>query len=395
MPVIIDKQVFVQIASNNKQAAEALLKRLASGDPVYISTVAKNELITQSKGGLGPQYEKLMDDLKIKVPPATNMADRIGFHADNVQMGKLPKNPAGRPIPAKDIVNLHGNVSQYKVDPATGNLRPTDAFTGAEAKAMNAELWTYDNDFAVRAEKLGVNLSEETRAFRNGTTKIVPQAEDATVARRLLGLEAAGSGKAFLQALRSTAYWKAVGKNVLEGMKYGLNPEALAAEVPFLVLHFGDKTAARDAIVKISVKFLKEGFRKGVAAGIARWTEEDVASNLFNRVTLFRIQDLGDPGGYLNQSFIFNLAQYKENYAIVVGYNYALSKSRDWRWKLYSKGVDKLKHQNYFFATDQEYYDRFIDSLAYVLRGTIDPIADYAIKSSISRLQLQGKLLGV
>src|SRR5215468_8686047 len=108
MPVIIDKQVFVQIASNNKQAAEALLKRLASGDPVYMSTVAKNELITQSKGGLGPQYEKLMDDLKIKVPPATNMADRIGFHADNVQMGKLPKNPAGRPIPAKDIVNLHG-----------------------------------------------------------------------------------------------------------------------------------------------------------------------------------------------------------------------------------------------------------------------------------------------
>ena len=58
------------------------------------------------------------------------------------------------------------------------------------------------------------------------------------VARRLLGLEGAGGGKAFLQALRSTAYWKAVGNNFLEGMKYGLNPEAIAAEVPFLVPSF-------------------------------------------------------------------------------------------------------------------------------------------------------------
>ena len=93
MPVVIDKQVFVQIASGNKQIADALLKRLASGDPVYISTVAKNELIMQSKGGLGPQYEKLLGDLKIKVAPATNMADRIDFHADNIRMGKIPKGP--------------------------------------------------------------------------------------------------------------------------------------------------------------------------------------------------------------------------------------------------------------------------------------------------------------
>jgi predicted nucleic acid-binding protein len=383
MPVLIDTQVFVQIASGNKQAADALLKRLASGDPVYISTVSKNELIMQSKGGLGPQYEKLLDDLKIKVAPATNMADRIDFHADNINMGKIP-----RKIPAKDIVNLHGNVSQYKVDPATGNLRPTDAFVASEAKAMKAELWTYDTDFRIRAEKLGVNIAEESK-----TIKMVPQAEDAMVARRLLGLEAAGSGgKAFLQALRSTAYWKAVGNNFLEGMKYGLNPEAIAGEVPFLVLHFADRAAARDAILKITVKFLKEGFRKGVAAGIARWTEEDVASNLFNSVTEFRLQDLGDPGGYLDRSFIFHLAQYKENYAIVVGYNYAGSKSPDWKWKLYNQGVDKLKQQRYFFATDQEYYDRFIDSLAYVLRGTIDPIADHAIQLSILNLQSQRKI---
>ena len=275
-------------------------------------------------------------------------------------------------------MNLHGNVSQYKVDPATGNLRPTDAFVASEAKAMNAELWTYDKDLRIRAEKLGVKIAEESKAI-----KMVPQAEDAMVARRLLGLEAAGGGKAFLQALRSTAYWKAVGNNFLEGMKYALNPEAIAAEVPFVVLHFADRAAARDAILNITVKFLKEGFRKGVAAGIARWTEEEVALNLFNRVTEFRIQGLGDPGGYLNQTFIFNLAQYKENYAVVVGYNYAGSKSSDWKWKLYNEGVDTLKQQGYFFATDQEYYDRFIDSLAYVLRGTIDPIADYSI--SVSR----------
>ena len=163
MPVVIDKQVFLQIASGNRQIADALLKRLASGDPVYIGTVSKNELIMQSKGGLGPQYEKLLDDLKIKVPPATNMADRIDFHADNIKMGKIPKGPA------KDIVNLHGNVTQYKVEPATGNLRPTDAFIASEAKAMNAELWTYDRDFRIRAEKLGVNIADEFKNNQNGS----------------------------------------------------------------------------------------------------------------------------------------------------------------------------------------------------------------------------------
>jgi len=211
----------------------------------------------------------------------------------------------------------------------------------------------------------------------------------------LLGLEVAGSGKAFLQALRTTAYWKAVGRNFFEGMKYGLNPEALVGEVPFLILHFGDKAAARDAIVNISVTFLKAGFRKGVAAGIARWTEEDVASNLFNRADELRMKELADPGGYLTVSFIYNLAQYKENYAIVVGYNYAVKRSRDWKWKLYNEGLARLKHQNYFFETDEAYYDGFIDKLGYVLRAKIDPIANHAIKTSISQLKLQGKLGGV
>lgn len=382
MNVLIDKNVFVQIASGNKEVADALLKRIASGDQVYISTVAKNELIKQAPGGLGPQYEKLLEDLRIKVAPTTNIADRIDFHVDNINMGKLPKG-----VPAKDIVNLHGNVSQYKIDRATGDPRPTDAFIAAEAKALDAELWTFDNDLRDRAEKLGVKIARNESKIQP-----IPQAEDAMVARRLMGLEAAGEGKAFLQALRSTAYWKTIGGNFLEGMKYGLNPEAIASEIPFLVLFLADRAALQDAMLKISTKFLKEGFRKGVAPGIARWSEEEVAQNLFNRVTSFRIQNLGDAGGTLTLSFILQLAQSKENYAIVIGYNYGMSKSRHWKWNLYTDGIEALKRQGYFFATDDEYYDRFIDNLAYVLRGRIDPIAENAIRTSISILQAQGKM---
>jgi predicted nucleic acid-binding protein len=388
MPVVIDKQVFVQIASGNKQAADALLKRLESGDPVYIPTVAKQELISQSPGGLGPQYEKLLTDLKIQTAPSTSMAERIDFHADNINMGKIPKG-----MPQKDIVNLHGNVTQYKVDPVTGDFRPVDAFIGSEAKAMNAELWTYDRNFATRAEKLGVNLSEETREFIKGTTRIVPQSEDLMVARRLMGLEAAGAGKAFLQALRSTAYWKAIGQNFVEGIKYGLNPEAIAGEVPFVVLHFADKAATEDAIKKITVTFLKEGFRKGFAAGIARWTEEEVTDNLFNRVTEFRVKEMGDPAGNLGLGYILKLAQFKENYAIVVGYNYAVSKPKDWKWKLYNEGIETLKTQNYRFETTEDYYKSFIDDLAYVLRAKIDPIADHAINASIKQLWSKGHFI--
>jgi len=383
MPVLIDTNVFTQIASGNRQAADALLKRLGSGDQVYIATVSKNELVAQSKGGLGPQYEKLLEDLKIKAAPPTSMAERVGFHADNVNMGTIPKGAAG-----KNPVNLNGNVTQYEVDKLTGNMRPTDAFVASEAKAMKAELWSYDKDLITRSEKLGVSIANESR-----TIKPIPQAEDVSLARRLLGLEASGSGKAFLDALRSTAYWKAIGKNFFEGMKYGVNPEAIAGEVPFLVLHFGDKTAARDAITKISVKFLKEGFRKGFAAGIARWTEEEVADNLFNRVDEFRIKGLGDPGGYLTQGYIFNLAQFKENYAIVVGYNYVVTRPRDWKFKLYNEGIDKLKSQRYFFETTEIYYKSFIDSLAYVLRAKIDPIADHAINASIKQLKLKGHFI--
>src|SRR6266849_4060406 len=50
------------------------------------------------------------------------------------------------------------------------------------------------------------------------------------------------------------------------GLKGALSPEGIAAAIPFAILAVADKVAAREAIRKIEVKFIKEGFAKGVAA---------------------------------------------------------------------------------------------------------------------------------
>jgi hypothetical protein len=49
--MVIDANVLYQIAIGNDQVAKALLKRMASGEPVYIATVARRELTVLSPGG--------------------------------------------------------------------------------------------------------------------------------------------------------------------------------------------------------------------------------------------------------------------------------------------------------------------------------------------------------
>jgi hypothetical protein len=82
---------------------------------------------------------------------------------------------------------------------------------------------------------------------------------------------------------------------VLEGVKGAFSAEGIAAEILNAILLLADKGAARDTIRTIQFKFMKAGFAKGVAAGVMGWTTDEVESTLMNRVTDFRVQDLGDP----------------------------------------------------------------------------------------------------
>ena len=173
----------------------------------------------------------------------------------------------------------------------------------------------------------------------------------------------------------------AIKAGVKAGLKEVFSAENIAAMIPDLVLAVADRMAARDAVRRIQIKFLKEGFAKGVAAGAMGWTEEELTSNLKNRVTPFRIQGLEDPSGLLSLSYMLHLAEATENYAVYVGYQFSIAQSRAWKKDMLAKGMPILYRYGYNFGTDPaalfEY--EFIDKLAWTLRPATDSIVEPAI----------------
>ncbi len=167
------------------------------------------------------------------------------------------------------------------------------------------------------------------------------------------------------------------------GLKGALSPEGIAAAIPFAILAVADKVAAREAIRKIEVKFIKEGFAKGVAAGAMGWTEEEVALNLLNHVTNYRVQGLGDPAGSLSLANILKLAEGYENYAVAIGYHFSSAKTLTWKKDIRTKGFSVLQKYGYHHAGNDPAvffeYD-FINELGRALRPTIDSIVEPAIR---------------
>jgi Domain of unknown function (DUF4157) len=168
-------------------------------------------------------------------------------------------------------------------------------------------------------------------------------------------------------------------EGVLEG---SIAPEAIAAEVPYLVLYFADRAAARDAIRNIQVKFAKEGFARGYAAGVAGWSESEVHSDLKNRVTAFRVEGLADEGGYLKLPRILQLAEATENYAVDLGFARSSRLGSRWKQKTLEWAYAKLDKDGYLFSRDERvrYTYEFIDKLAWELSPTTNQIVQRGIK---------------
>jgi predicted nucleic acid-binding protein len=144
--IIVDTNVPMDIARGNQRVADALQRYLKAGTPVYISKAAYEELVTRAKTPqLGGQYRELLSDLRVTVADKGAMADRINLIADNIELKPAPGAP--------------GQIREYdrKNDPT----KPGDAFVAAQAKAINAKLWTLDTDFAKRAPQFGVQLAPE------------------------------------------------------------------------------------------------------------------------------------------------------------------------------------------------------------------------------------------
>jgi predicted nucleic acid-binding protein len=166
--IILDTNVLKQIASGNQPAADALLRYLKNGTPVYMSRAGYGELVTRAKSSqMGGQYREILSDLRIQIAANGTMADRINLIADNIELQPAPNAP--------------GQLTEYKKkDPN----KPGDAFVAAQAKAINAKLWTLDKDFKTRAPQFGVQLAPECQIASVNT----PERENPDSARQMLGL---------------------------------------------------------------------------------------------------------------------------------------------------------------------------------------------------------------
>jgi hypothetical protein len=171
--------------------------------------------------------------------------------------------------------------------------------------------------------------------------------------------------------------------NFRAGIKGAFSAPSLVSMIPEVVLAVADKVAAREAIRAIQVKFVKEGFAKGVAAGVMWLTKEEVSSNLKNRVTPFRVKGMEDPGGILTLPYILQLAEAYENYGVDLGYQFSSSKWKKWKDVMRAKGLAALAKDGYYFGKDPQVFVEynFIDKLAWELRFTTNPIVEEAIES--------------
>jgi hypothetical protein len=124
--------------------------------------------------------------------------------------------------------------------------------------------------------------------------------------------------------------------------------------IPQLVLAIADKAAAKEAIRNIMTKFLKEGFAKGVAAGVMGWTDAEVQSELKNHMNSTRVKGMEDPAGFLTRSDILQMAEGSENYGVDVGFLYSETKSNAWKEEMRSVGFAVLLQYRYGFPQDPE-----------------------------------------
>ena len=115
--LVLDGNVVDQINRGNVDAANALKKMGGSGDSVYISQQAYNELVTQPAiPRTAAANKEFLKDAKIQIAPAGTLAARGGLYADN--------------------------------QTNTGSvLSEADALVAAQAKAINAEIWSFDRAY--------------------------------------------------------------------------------------------------------------------------------------------------------------------------------------------------------------------------------------------------------
>ncbi len=160
--ILIDANIIDQINRGNSQAANALLGMIRNGDTVYICQQAYNELIVNALPRGATANRLLLERLNINLAPAGSMAARVDVYSQNqTRTGTVLSQP--------------------------------DALVAAQARAIGAELWSFDRAFRNQGgvtTTLGVPVAPESQNIPLagvGSGGRAPQA-DYRVGYRLLGL---------------------------------------------------------------------------------------------------------------------------------------------------------------------------------------------------------------
>jgi predicted nucleic acid-binding protein len=402
--LIIDANVIRNIGQGNRAAAEALTRLLKSGRKIYIAHAAYDEIVV-----IFAEYRQLLKDLGLGVSPRSSVpavkgkpgviTARGNVYADNMQ--QVPNPKTATPGPMKE----YGG----KKDPVSGaKTRPGDAFVAAEAKSLEAELWTLDQQFARQAHQQGVKIAAESNiasvataenpatarellkdALHKPATTPVPKPAPTRAAKMAPKPEPKPAPKPTPKPVETAAPpvpTPTTGpvRPRLEALKAGLkgavSPESIASLIPDAILAIADKFAVRDALRNIQTKFIKEGFAKGVAAGVAGWSQDDVGMELKNRVNHGRVRGLGDAAGTLKMGDILRVAESYENYAVDVGFQYTFTQSQKWIDDMKLHGWFTLRQRGYPYGEDDFVDYTAIDRLAWAIGPKTNAIVGPAIR---------------
>jgi hypothetical protein len=316
----------------------------------------------EATDGLGTQWENAL----YKVDSQGNVLAKSITSANETVKPLPPDHPArlearklGKPEPTHGVLN-----------PKTNELRPITKFEliegGANPKPLNKQAWADATHMNLPKEFDPAGADDLAKGFGKKPPPVPPTSPPSPASPAVRRLKAAK------EAFKS-------------GIKGAFSAENLASMIPEVILAFADRAAIKSAMRNIQIKFIKEGFARGVAAGVMGWNEEEVHSNLLNKVTHFRVQGMGDAAGNLKLPYILQLAENSENYAVIIGYQFAyFGKTNEWKGQLRAKGFAALEQHGYgyYFRQPPEvlFTYEFLDRLAWVLRPTSDPIIEPAIQ---------------
>jgi hypothetical protein len=191
VPIVIDTNVFINIAEGNSQAAEALTRHRKSGTPLYIARQAYRELVIEART---PRqrvlWRRMLRDLKIHVAPKgpksrdAEFIKKARIEMLSARADIYQRNIERQTVPMALDYKPRGGLEQFKGvkgRPHKEDLsRRGDLFVAAEAHGLKARFWTLDQRAATRAAQVGVQIAPESNI------PSVAGTEDLAAARKLL-----------------------------------------------------------------------------------------------------------------------------------------------------------------------------------------------------------------